>query len=214
MLSEDALMRLAQKLKALRQIQFTLRQTDCPLARACGLTQEELAVLANEEMIEVRFSSDDGPDLDRYHITEILPKGFSILAQDFVAEPDPLRVAVVPPHRTVYQGIFEKTRSGLWDLIKIALGAVLGWFEKIFSIMPNYAIHRVNNPGASSGALRYEKTEIERSKLRGIQPGRQNLMKSALRSGCKSARKLRPRQTCLYSEASMWPRILSAAAQS
>src|SRR4051812_27182853 len=27
-------------------------------------------------------------------------------------------------------------------------------------------------------------------------------------------RKMRPRQTCLYSEASMWPRILSAAAQS
>jgi predicted nucleic acid-binding protein len=36
----------------------------------------------------------------------------------------------------------------------------------------------VNIPGASSGALQYEKTEIERSKLRGIQPESQNLMKS------------------------------------
>jgi hypothetical protein len=34
----------------------------------------------------------------------------------------------------------------------------------------------VNIPGASSGALTYEKVEIERSKLRGIEPGRQVLM--------------------------------------
>jgi hypothetical protein len=36
----------------------------------------------------------------------------------------------------------------------------------------------VNNPGASSGALTYENKK-KRSKLRGIKPGRQRLMKTA-----------------------------------
>src|SRR5271170_6862850 len=35
----------------------------------------------------------------------------------------------------------------------------------------------VNIPGASSGALTYEKTKNERSKLRGIRPGRRGLIK-------------------------------------
>jgi hypothetical protein len=36
----------------------------------------------------------------------------------------------------------------------------------------------VNIPVASSGALKYEKTELERSKLPGIQPEAENLMKN------------------------------------
>ena len=40
-------------------------------------------------------------------------------------------------------------------------------------------VSTVKNPGASSGSLQYEKTEIERSKLRGIQPGRQNLIRQS-----------------------------------
>jgi hypothetical protein len=39
----------------------------------------------------------------------------------------------------------------------------------------------VNNPGASSGALMYEKTSHERSELRGIQPGRPDLVNSSFR---------------------------------
>jgi hypothetical protein len=52
--------------------------------------------------------------------------------------------------------------------------------SKSFAVMPEVGLtiycEIVNNPGASSGALTYEKTEIERSKLRGIQPGRPSLM--------------------------------------
>ena len=118
--SSDAPLPQAQKLRALRQIQFALSQAEEPLARACGLTQDELAVLANEELIEVFFSKDEGPDLDRFHVSRILPEGLSVLAQAYVAEPDPLRVAVVPPHKSVCKRIYEGTRSGLWDLIKIA----------------------------------------------------------------------------------------------
>jgi len=40
---------------------------------------------------------------------------------------------------------------------------------------------KVNIPGASSGALMYDKTEQQRSELRGIQPGRSDLMKQSTR---------------------------------
>ena len=123
-------MPLAQKLKALRQIRFALDQGELPLARACGLTQEEFEALANEQLIEVYFSKDEGPDLDRYHISKILPGGWSILSQAHVAEPDPVRVAVVPPHKSVCRRIYEGTRSGLWDLIKVGFGVALGWYLK------------------------------------------------------------------------------------
>jgi hypothetical protein len=53
---------------------------------------------------------------------------------------------------------------------------------------------RVNNPGASSGALTYE-NKIERSKLRGIQPGRQRLMKTPLTKAALVAPILQRRST-------------------
>ena len=130
-MSQDAVtLTAAQKLKLLRQIQYRIGQERRPLARACGLTEDEFAILADEELIEVTFFQDAGPDLDRYNIERILPKGDAILVQAFVAEPDPLRVSVVPQHKSIYKRIFEGTRSGLWDLIKIAFGAVLGWLLK------------------------------------------------------------------------------------
>jgi len=108
----------------------------CPRRR---IDAKEFEVLADEQLIEVSFFRDDGPDLDRYHLDKILPKGLAILAQDFVAEPDPLRVAVGPPHKSVYMRIFEGTRSGLWDLIKIAFGAVWGWYLR--SIFRDDGLH-------------------------------------------------------------------------
>jgi hypothetical protein len=119
-----------QVLEALRKVQFMFTLTTRPLARACGLTQEELATLANGGLIEVTSSSDEGPDLDRYHVERILPEGFSILAHEHVAKPNPLEVVLVPSHKSIYKRVFEATRSGTWDLIKVALGAVLGWYLK------------------------------------------------------------------------------------
>ena len=56
--------------------------------------------------------------------------GLGILALGDVAEPDPLRVSVVPQHKSVWRRAFEATRTGVWDVIKIAFGAVLGWYFK------------------------------------------------------------------------------------
>jgi hypothetical protein len=82
----------AQKLTALRQIKFVLDESENPpVARACGITEEIFAALANEEFIEVTFFEDDGPNLDRFRIHRILPKGFAMLAQAHVAnEPLPM----------------------------------------------------------------------------------------------------------------------------
>jgi len=87
---------LVQKLKLLQKLQILLGQTERLLVRDAGLTQKEFEVLADEQLIEVSFFRDDGPDLDRYHIEKILPKGLAILADNALADPDPLLVTVVP----------------------------------------------------------------------------------------------------------------------
>jgi hypothetical protein len=123
---DDDTISLAQKLKLLRKLEILLGQTERLLARDAGLTEEEIAILANTELIEVSFFQDDGPVLDRYHIDKILPKGLAILADDALAAPDPLLVTVLPQHKSISRHIFDQTRSGLWDLIKIAFGAAIG----------------------------------------------------------------------------------------
>ena len=98
-------MPLAQKLEALRKIQLVLGRREQLSARGCGLTEEELSVLDNEGLIEVVNRSDDGPELDRYYIENISPKGFSLLAHADVAEADPLRVAVEPRQESTWSRI-------------------------------------------------------------------------------------------------------------
>ena len=118
------------KVKALRQIQFVLGQSEQPIARACGVREEVFAVLANERLIEVFRIADEGETLDMWLVSKILPEGFALLSQAFVADPSPLQISVVPHPKSVLRKIYEGTRNGLWDLIKVAIGAVLGWWLK------------------------------------------------------------------------------------
>jgi hypothetical protein len=122
----------ADKLKALRQIQFVLGQSTQATPRACGLTEAMFRALDNERLLELTFFLDPGeaPDLDRFHIEGISDNGTALLAQAHVAEPDPLKISVVPQHKSILRRIYEGTRSGLWDLIKVAAGAAIGWFLK------------------------------------------------------------------------------------
>ena len=123
-------MPLAQKLKALRQIQFALDQEAHPTGRACGLTAEEFATLANGRLIEAHDCQGGDTILDTHRIYKILPEGFAMLSQAHVAEPVPLQVTVVPAYKSIWRRVFERTRSGLWDVIKVAVGAVIGWYLK------------------------------------------------------------------------------------
>lgn len=124
----------AQKLKLLRQIQYLLGQSSRLLARNAGLTEEQFVELATEELIEVSLFEDDGPVLDRYHIDKILPKGELILAQEVLAEPDPLRITVVTPPKSVWQRIYEamgnKLLAAIMNALSAAIGAVIGWYLK------------------------------------------------------------------------------------
>src|ERR1035438_1437390 len=117
---DDALISPAQKLKALRQIQFRLDQEEKPIARACGLTEIEFRALASERLIEAGDCQDGPTILDTHRIYKILPAGDAILTLAHVAEPSPLQVTVVPAHKSIWRRAFEGTRSGLWDLIKLA----------------------------------------------------------------------------------------------
>jgi hypothetical protein len=123
---------LSQKVKALRQIQFVLCQSTRATPRACGLSEEEFPVLANEGLLELTFFLDPGeaPDLDRYHIESISDKGMGVLACAHTAEPEPLKISVVPHHKSIWRKLYDGTRNGLWDLIKVTVGAAIGWFLK------------------------------------------------------------------------------------
>jgi hypothetical protein len=127
---DDVPMPMAQKQKLLRQIQFALDQVGKPTGRACGLTEAEFRALGNERLVEAFDCNDGDTILDTHRIYRILPAGMSILSQAYVAESPPLQVSVVPPHKSIWRRAFEGTRSGLWDLIKLAIGAVIGWYLK------------------------------------------------------------------------------------
>ena len=116
----------AEQLRALRQIESALGRKEHPTLRACGLTQDIAAFVANERLIEVYIIADEGSDLDRYVVDKIAASGLGILAQGDVAEPDPLRVSVVPRQESAWLKIRRALVSGLWDVIKIALGVPVG----------------------------------------------------------------------------------------
>ena len=126
----DAPMSEGETLEHLRRIQYLLGQRGRILARDSGLTEKEFLELDDEQLIEVSHFRDEGEVLDTHHIENILPKGLLILADSVLAKPGPLQVTVVTPPKSLLRRIYAGTRSGLWDLVKIAAGAVLGWVLK------------------------------------------------------------------------------------
>jgi hypothetical protein len=119
-----------EKLKALRQIQSALGRSKHPTLRGCGLTEEIALALATEQspeqVVNLFLVADDGPVLDRCRVNTISEAGLGILAMGDVAELPPLKISVVPHPVSVWSKIFQATRSGLWDIIKIVLGAFGG----------------------------------------------------------------------------------------
>jgi len=116
----------AQKLRGLRQIEAALCRKEHPTLRACGLTQDVAAALANEGLIEVLIVADEGSDLDRHRVDTIAAAGLGMLSESDVAAPEPLRVAIEPRHESVWKKLRRALVSGMWDVVKIALGGVVG----------------------------------------------------------------------------------------
>jgi hypothetical protein len=127
-----------EKIKALLQIETAMWTKKHPRLRACGFTEETATILATvedpEPIITLAIVADDGSMLDRCCIDSITDFGRGLLAQAAVEESGPLRVSMVPEEKAFGRRLFEATRSGTWDLIKIAFGAFMGacftwWFK-------------------------------------------------------------------------------------
>lgn len=123
----------AKKLEHLRRIQYLLDHTRRLHARDAELTEAEFLALEDEGLT---FFRDDGEVLDIHDIEKITPKGVAVLANAHLAKPEPLQVTVVIQPKSFLRRIYEGTRSGLWDLIKIAVGAAIGWWLKKHSGQP------------------------------------------------------------------------------
>jgi hypothetical protein len=126
----DAPISQAEKLKALRQIETALHRSKLPTLRGCGLTEEIALALATEQppeqVVNLFLVEEDGSVLDRCRVNTISESGLGILAQGDVAELPPLKISVQKHQESAWSKIFQATRSGLWDIIKIALGALGG----------------------------------------------------------------------------------------
>ena len=70
--------------------------------------------------------------MERRAVDTISEAGFGVLACGEVAELPPLRVAVEPRHESAWLRIRRTLMSGLWDIVKVALGIpvgiLVGWF--------------------------------------------------------------------------------------
>lgn len=119
-----------EKLKALRQIQSALCRADNPTLRACGLDEVDAQAVCNEGLIEVRIVADDGSLLDRYRVQEISELGHGILSRSDAS--DALRVTLEPKHRSAWARLGSAFGSKLWDVVKVAIGALIGWLLKTY----------------------------------------------------------------------------------
>jgi hypothetical protein len=121
-----------EKLKALRQIQSALGRSKHPTLRGCGLTEEIALALATEDPLEqvvnLYIVADDGSVLDRCRVNTISEAGLGILAMGDVAELPPLKISVVPHPVSFWSKILRATGSGLWDLIKMPISAIVGYY--------------------------------------------------------------------------------------
>lgn len=120
----------AARLRALRQIQSAVTREEHPTLRACGISENTAIALLNEELITAWKVRESGNVLDDLRIESLTDTALGLLSTASVQEPAPLKVTIEPKHESVWNRIFKKTRSGAWDLVKIALGAVLGWWLK------------------------------------------------------------------------------------
>lgn len=113
-------MKKAHKLQLLRKVRDILAETHRPTLRECGLKQQEAVLLSKEGLVEFYFTSDEGEDLDRYRVEKLTPTATRMLIEDEHAP------------ESVWSRIAHVTSIKLWDLAKVAFGAVIGWLLKSY----------------------------------------------------------------------------------
>ena len=108
---------LKQKLKLLRLLDRTLNQSSPLSLRVLGISEDEAKSLADEQLVSLGIDSSKSDVLDQCSIVEVLDAGLVLLAKN------PERAPILPR-------IGKVAFSGLWDLVKVGAGVVLGWFLK------------------------------------------------------------------------------------
>jgi hypothetical protein len=126
MLQSDTPITRAKKLRGLRQIEAALCREKHPTLLACGLSLEVACSLADGGLINVWIVSDQGSELEKYRLESISSAGLGMLAENDVAEPEPLRVSLEPRHESVWVKLRRALVSGIWDVVKILLGIPVG----------------------------------------------------------------------------------------
>ena len=101
-----------------------------PTIRDAGLTEKEAKMLAEGQLVEFSVVADDGDSLDRHRIDKLTAKAFGILSRAGHASAPLLRTSAQSPPGSVRSNVFRMMGTGLWDLIKLALGIVIGWYLK------------------------------------------------------------------------------------
>jgi len=117
MFLSTATMKQSRKIQVLHQIQSANSRGEQPKPRAVGLKEKEFQEMADEGLFELRFSGSN-PQWFDYEIA-----GLSETAKGLLSNSEPL-----PP--SLAAKIFRVLASGFWDLLKIAFGAVIGWYLK------------------------------------------------------------------------------------
>ncbi|HTH48650.1 MAG TPA: hypothetical protein VMB21_14150 [Candidatus Limnocylindria bacterium] len=130
MLSDGEKVSVPEQLKALRRIKFVHGQVKQLIALDCELTEKGFHTLVQEGLIEVSLAADGPPTAATCYIEKITAKGYSLLARGETDDEVFLKNALSAPKGSLWMRVYKGTRSGLWDLVKVALGAAVGWYLK------------------------------------------------------------------------------------
>src|ERR1035437_4212352 len=109
----------ARKIQLLRRIQDAIGRGERATPISIGMTEKELQDMDDEGSFDLYRSSDDVSDLSIYSFG-----GISDEAKAMLSEASEVR----PASRA--SKICRALGIGLWDLAKIALGGVIGWYLK------------------------------------------------------------------------------------
>src|SRR5688572_21831527 len=122
-------MNQAQKIELLRQVRFVLTQERNPSLRAAGLSLQDVMELQKEKLLDlIVVDHSEVDELGNYRIRGLTDAGVAVL------EPGRAASAPVLPTRPEVRTEAPKA-SGVFanrfaDLLKIAVGVVIGWYLK------------------------------------------------------------------------------------
>jgi hypothetical protein len=122
-------MKESKKIGLLCQLRDLLELARMPTVRDAGLSEEEARELANDGLIELVILADDGLFVESHGVERLTAKAFGILSRAGKSGPI-VRAAVERERKGICKRISRTFGLGIWDLVKVFLGGVVGWYLK------------------------------------------------------------------------------------